>query len=356
MGQFRLWPARRLKILAPLVIAPLVGVFLWSSEVAGPGIFGTTEAVEASAAMFAPPAKIDGKRAYEYLKKICEIGPRTAGSDANKRQLEMVEAHFIKLGGAVTRQPFVVAHPQTGARLTMTNLIASWHPERNQRVVIGAHYDTRPHPDEEPPNRRNLPFLGANDCASGVALLMEMAHHINGIDTRLGVDLVLFDAEELVFGSDPATKEGEYFLGSKEFARRYAEKVDAGRNNGNYYVAGIVLDMVGGRDLRLPRDPYSMQHAREIVDQVWSVANRLRARSFRNEPGPEVTDDHIALNENGIPTIDIIDFRYRFWHKANDLPEACSAESLEEVGRVLTAWLAAAHPSVTAPVPKRKRR
>ena len=354
MGQFRPWPARRLKILAPLVIAPLVAVVLWSSGATGPGIFGTTGAVEASAAMFAPPAKIEGKRAYEYLKKICEIGPRTAGSDANKRQLEMVESHFIKQGAAVSRQPFGWPHPQTGERLTMTNLIASWHPERNKRVLIGAHYDTRPHPDKEPPNRQGLPFLGANDCASGVALLMEMAHHIDGIDTRLGVDFVLFDGEELVFGHDPAV--GEYFLGSKEFARRYAERVDSGRNDGKLYVAGIVLDLMGGRDLQIPRDPYSMENARQVVDEVWSVAKGLRARSFQNRLGQEVTDDHIALNENGIQTIDIIDFTYRFWHKAEDLPDKCSAESLEEVGRVVTAWLAASRLNGAPPVQKRKRR
>ena len=94
-------------------------------------------------------------------------------------------------------------------------------------MVIGAHYDTRPHPDEEhDPARQQLPFLGANDGASGVALLMEIAHHLTDLTDPWGVDLVLFDGEELVYGRHPETQ-GEYFLGSKEFARAYVEDVDA---------------------------------------------------------------------------------------------------------------------------------
>jgi glutaminyl-peptide cyclotransferase len=351
MGQFRLLPVRRLKILAPLVIGPLAAIFLWSSGVTGPGFFGTSRVVEANAAMTDPPPKIDGRRAYDYLKKICAIGPRTAGSAANKRQLEMVEAHFKEMGATIDRQPFAITHPQNGGRLVLTNLIGHWHPERTQRVVIGAHYDTRPHPDEEPPNRRSLPFLGANDCASGVALEMEIAHHLNQLDTQWGVDLVLFDGEELVYGNNPRV--GEYFLGSLEFARRYAEQRDVRRKQ-TRYVAGIVLDMVGGRNLAIKQEPNSLDRAPDLVRQVWSVARSLKANTFKTAEGREVLDDHLALNDVGIPTIDLIDFDYPFWHKADDLPENCSAESLEEVGRVLTAWLAVRTEGVAAP--KRKRR
>ncbi len=356
MKRFRLWPARQLKLLAPLVIMPLAAISAWS--LGAIGFFGSAPVLEANAAMFGPPAKIDGKRAFSYLTKICDIGPRQAGSEANKRQFEMVEAHFKLMGAEVTPQPWGINHPQTGKRLTLRNLIGSWHPERAERVVIGAHYDTRPHPDEEAdPQRHALPFIGANDGASGVALLMEIAHHLNNLNTRFGVDLVLFDGEELVYGNDPDTRRGKYFLGSTEFARRYVENSRARRNNGQWYFGGIVLDMVGGRDLRLPRDPYSMEHAGRLVDEVWSVAAHLRSKSFLNERGPEVTDDHIPLNQAQIPTIDIIDFQYRFWHTADDVPDNCSAASLEEVGQVVTAWLAA-HPAgeVAAPAPKRKKR
>ena len=350
MGRFHVRPNRVRNILTALLLLSLAVIFHGGAGMTWPAFFASSHVMEASAAMFDSPPQIDGKRAYGYLKKICEIGPRTAGSEANARQLKLVKEHFTKLGADVREQPFVIQHPQTGANLTLVNLIGSWHPERNERVVIGAHYDTRPHPDEEvDPNRHAMPFLGANDGASGVALEMEIAHHLNNLDTRLGVDLVLFDGEELVFGNERNTRVGEYFHGSIEFARRYAEQRNAGRNNGKHYAAGIVLDMVGGRNLQLPQDPYSLEHAPRIVSEIWGVARSLRAKSFRDRRGPEVTDDHIALNEAGIPTVDIIDFKYPYWHKADDLPENCSAESLEEVGRVVTAWLAARPAGVAAP-------
>ncbi len=287
--------------------------------------------------------KIDGKRAYEYLKKICEIGPRPAGSVANLRQLELVKEHFRKLGAELIEQPFAASHPLCGARLQMTNLIGRWHPDRLERVVIGAHYDTRPHPDEEvDPIRRALPFIGANDGASGVALEMEIAHHVSDLETRWGVDLVLFDGEELVFGNDPP--EGEYFLGSIEFARRYAARRERFR-----YTAGIVLDMVGGSDLEVEQEAFSRVRARQVVNQVWSVAASLKAKSFDFRAGEAVWDDHLSLLAVGIPAIDIIDFNYPFWHTADDLPEHCSAESLEEVGRVVTTWLTVAAPSLGKP-------
>jgi Zn-dependent M28 family amino/carboxypeptidase len=295
--------------------------------------------LEASAAMAANPAPIDGQRAFGYLEKICKLGPRVAGTQANTSQRQMVAEHWRAMGAKVREQPFSTAHPLTGARVDMVNLVGSWHPERNQRIVIGVHYDTRPHPDEEQdPKRRNLPFLGANDGASGVAILMEMAHHLNDLNTPYGVDLVLFDGEELVFGPHPETQ-GDYFLGSKEFARAYVADVE-GRRSRNRYVAGLVLDMVGGSKLQINQEPNSLNLAPGVVRDVWAVARQLNATSFRFRQGREVLDDHLALNDAGIPTADIIDFDYPYWHKADDLPKNCSAESLAEVGRVVTAWLA----------------
>jgi glutaminyl-peptide cyclotransferase len=297
---------------------------------------------EANEAMFAPPVPIDGERAFGYLKQICDIGPRTAGSDANARQRKLVADHFTKAGGKVREQPFPARHPVTREMLSMVNLIGSWQPDRLRRVLIAAHYDTRPHPDEEvDPNRHKLPFLGANDCASGVALLMEIANHLNGLTTSWGVDLVLLDGEELVFGNNPRV--GEYFLGSKAFARAYADQLEHARPK-MHYEAGILFDMVGGRNSQLKQDPYSLTLAPDLVREVWGIAKALHANSFVFHEGREVQDDHLALNNAGIPTIDIIDFDYPFWHTADDLPENCSAESLAEVGRVVTAWLAKPRP------------
>ena len=331
------------KVPAPIFIVPAVALFLAGSAASQQWFPGPSNALEASAAMFADPPKIDGKRAYEYLKKICAIGPRPAGTEANRRQLKLVKDHFQKLGAKLVEQPFQATHPLTGERLLLTNLKGRWHPERLERVVIGAHYDTRPHPDQEVnPNRHALPFIGANDGASGVALLMEIAHHLKDLETRWGVDLVLFDGEELVFGNNPT--EGEYFLGSIEFANRYKHRPEKYR-----YAAGIVLDMVGGRNLTLPQEPTSKARAPSLVRQVWSVADALKAKSFKFYEGRPVLDDHLALLEVGIRTIDIIDFTYPFWHTADDLPDKCSPESLEEVGRVVTTWLTVAAPKLGNP-------
>jgi len=327
------WYSRRVligSILVTILAGLLVGLILPTVQ-----WFRTAEA---NAAMLASPAPIDGKRAYGYLKQICEIGPRIAGSEANTRQRKLVAEHFTKMGAKVSEQPFTTRHPLTGKRVDMANLVGSWYPDRLHRIVIGAHYDTRPHPDqEEDPARKKLPFLGANDGASGVALLMEIAHHLGDLKTTWGVDLVLFDGEELVYGNDP--RFGDYFLGSNEFRRVYVNQVDRRRTN-KRYEKGIVLDMVGGRNLTINQEPNSLNLAPEIVREVWTVARQLNAKSFRGDEGREVLDDHLALNNAGIPTIDLIDFDYPFWHKADDLPENCSAESLAEVGRVVTAWLA----------------
>ncbi len=345
---------QRSKVVVLFLVAPLAVIYPWTSAVSWPEL--TSIAMETSPPIFGSPPEVDGKRAYEYLKKICEIGPRTAGSKANERQRLMVKAHFQAMGAAVHEQEWRILHPQTGQPLSLVNLIGSWRPERLQRVVIGAHYDTRPYADEEiDPKRRAMPFVGANDGASGAALEMEISHHLNGLDTQWGVDLVFFDGEELVFGKN--TGIGEYFLGSKEFARRYAELVDSERTQSRY-VAGIVLDMVGGRDIQIKKEPKSVQLAPQLVQQVWSVADALRIKTFKSSFQSEVMDDHLPLNEANIPTIDLIEFDdYRkYWHRIDDVPDKCSARSLEDVGRVVTTWLAQRSAGVGETKRPRKRR
>ena len=234
----------------------------------------------------------------------------------------------------------------------MANLIGSWNPERLQRVVIGAHYDTRPAPRPGvDPDRHKLPFLGANDGASGVALLMEIANHLSDLETPWGVDLVLFDGEELVFGNDPRV--GEYFLGSKEFARIYADSVDRRRTE------DAVRGRAGARHGRRPQAPdqpgaeqpetalptWSARSGPSRGPQCQVVPLRRRPGGPRRPPRPQ---------RAGIPAIDLIDFDYPYWHKADDLPENCSAESLAEVGRVVTAWLTLPAPHAPLASPSRE--
>lgn len=318
------------------VVVLSVGVVLFGAAVGAflPAV-NRFRAREAQAGMLATPAPIDGPRAYKYLKQICDFGPHPAGSDANTRLRRFMAKHFEKAGAKLVEQPFTGVDPRSAEKVAMVNLVASWNPDRRDRVVIGAHYDSRPFPDQDPdPAKRTIPFLGANDPGSGMALLMEIANHLDKLPTPWGVDLVLFDGEELVYGKD-----GEYFLGSKVFARTYADGVDS-RNLKSRYAAGIVLDMVGDRNLKLDQEEYSVSLAPGLVREVWGVARQLKASAFRQRVGAAVLDDHLPLNNAGIPTIDIINFGYPYWHTSADTPDKLSAASLEQVGRVVTAWLA----------------
>lgn len=278
------------------------------------------------------PAAIDGARAFGYLKQICDLGPRPAGSEANTRQREMVAEHFRKNGLEIREQSFDAIDPSNRSRKRLTNLIGVWNPQKRRRVVIGAHYDTRPFPDQDPdPAKRRNRFIGANDGASGVALLMEISNHLPKMNTEWGVDLILFDGEELVYqDGDP------YFLGSRHFARQYL--ADAKKRSWSYE-AGLVLDMVADKNLLIEQEQYSMEYAPKVVREIWDAAEKLGEKRFSRSVGPAVLDDHIPLNQARIPTADLIDFEYPHWHTVNDTPEQCSGESMAAVGRVVTAWL-----------------
>jgi glutaminyl-peptide cyclotransferase len=285
----------------------------------------------------AKPAKLagfDGDRAYEYLAEQCKLGPRISGSDANRALRDRMVAHFESVGAQVKRQRFEGPHPVSAAAVEMENIVASWHPERNRRVVIGAHFDTRPHPDRETnPRKKTATFLGANDGASGVAVLMELGNMLGDLKTTLGVDLVAFDGEELIYDD-----KGDYFLGSRYFAEEYRRAGGQSR-----YVAGFVLDMVGGDPIAIYPDSEGYRQNPQLVEEIWDVAGRLKATAFKsfksNRKFYDVSDDHLSLLDVGIPAIDIIDFSYKHWHLASDTADKCSAASLAQTGGVLAEWL-----------------
>jgi glutaminyl-peptide cyclotransferase len=281
----------------------------------------------------------NGERAYGYLKDLCAIGPRVSGTEGMQRQQAYLQEHFEKLGGRVSLQAFNARHPLDGSTVRLANLVVEWHPERKERILLCAHYDTRPFPDQDPVDRRGI-FLGANDGASGTALLCELAHSIPELKTKFGIDFVLFDGEELVYDGnrDP------YFLGSEHFAHEYVALPPK-----HQYKCGVLLDMVGDAQLQIFRETNSMRSApqRQLVNEIWGIARDLGVREFLFGPGHEVRDDHLALNEIAkIPTIDIIDFDYPtsrgpgYWHTTQDVPEKCSPLSLAKVGWVLKTWLA----------------
>jgi hypothetical protein len=286
----------------------------------------------------APPANsqldkipFDGAAAFEYLKQICAIGPRYSGSSGMAKQQELLVAHFEKLGGKVQMQEFRVRHPRTGNAVEMANLIVEWHPDRKDRVLLCAHYDTRPFPDRDPRNPRGR-FIGANDGASGVAVLMELGKHMPKLAGNVGVDFVLFDGEELVY-----TDNDPYFYGSERFATTYATSPPQHR-----YRWGVLLDMVGDKSLQLPMEGHSVSwdDTYPLVEEIWRTAARLGVREFVAKVGDKVLDDHTKLHDiAGIPTCDIIDFTFPAWHTEQDVPGACSAVSLAKVGWVIHEWV-----------------
>lgn len=282
------------------------------------------------------PAQFSGTRAMEYLEAICELGPRPSGSEGMEKQRELLIRHFQKAGATVFRQAFRSRDGRNGDWVRMENLIVSWHPERNDRVLLGAHYDTRPYPDRDRRDPRGI-FLGANDGASGVAVLMELADSVAELKGTVGVDFVLFDAEEYVFEE----RRDSYCLGSLFFARQYASSRKAGTIS-YAYRCGVILDMVGDRNLTIWQEQQSVDwhDTRPVVESIWATAKQLQIQEFVPRPKYLINDDHVPLRmTGGIPTCDIIDFDYPHWHTTQDIPENCSAHSLGLVGRVILSWL-----------------
>lgn len=286
----------------------------------------------------------DGAQAYAYLEQLCDLGPRPSGSPAMTAQQNLIVAHFEQLGAQVEKQQFTGRDSASGELVDMANIIVRWHPKTTDRVLFCAHYDTRPFPDRDKDRPRGR-FIGANDGASGTALLMELGRHMASLQGNCGVDFVLFDAEELVYDQDDP-----YFLGSEHFARDYADDPPA-----HSYRYGVLLDMVGDLDLELfiEKTGFANRQVRPLIDSLWKVADKLKVEEFVARPKHEVRDDHLPLNDIAkIPTCDVIDFDYEFWHTEQDTPDKCSDLSLAKVGWVVHEWLKA---EVKRPRPSRRR-
>lgn len=322
----RLRPATIAALLL-LVAATATGAYLLLADREG----FAEQAVAQSPSRKLADIPFNGEQAYEYLKQICALGPRPSGSRAMAAQQKLLAKHFADLGGKVALQKFRYPHPQTGKSVDMANLVVQWHPERKERILLAAHYDTRPFPDQDPVNPRGT-FIGANDGASGVALLMELGKSMPNHQGPYGIDFVLFDGEELVFDDDD-----RYFLGSEYFSRQYVANPPPYR-----YRWGVLLDMVADKNLEVFQERHSMwwDDTRPLVDEIWGVAAKLGVSEFVPRRKHEIRDDHLMLhNVAKISAIDVIDFDYPYWHTEQDTPEQCSALSLAKVGWVIETWL-----------------
>jgi glutaminyl-peptide cyclotransferase len=270
----------------------------------------------------------DGAAAMELVRKQVGFGPRVPGTEGHDAQLRWMLARLDSLAPVVRADTFTHVTSTSADTLTLVNVLARFAPDASRRILLLAHWDTRPTSDAEPDSAaRSLPVPGANDGASGVAVLLTLAELLSEAPPPQGVDHLYVDGEDYGPGVD------DMLLG----ARRYAETVPADDRP----VYAVLLDMVGDADALFPVEGYSAQAAGVVVQKVWRAAERLGYRShFPSSVGRDLIDDHVPLIEAGIPTANVIDFSYgpgnAYWHTGADTPDKVSGETLGIVGEVVT--------------------
>ena len=277
--------------------------------------------------------KFDSNKAFTYLVKQCEFGPRNPGSSGHLEFSNYLEAFLSELEGNLIVQEFIYTEPITNMERNGKNFIIQFNENAEYRLLLGAHWDTRSLSDQdEEVENQSLPVLGANDGASGTSVLMELATIISEKNLEIGIDIVFFDAEDGGFSGQPET----FALGSRFFA----ENLPIVKPN-----FAIIVDMVGDKNLSIPIERISYNIAPEKVKEIWNLAEELSLPAFKKTIDLEIYDDHVPLWEvAAIPAIDIIDFQYpnmfyNHWHTQQDTPENCSPQSLGQVGNLLVNYI-----------------
>ena len=285
--------------------------------------------------------QFDADSAYQYVKEQVDFGPRVPNSKGHVACGNYLAGQLEKFGATVTNQ-YADLIAYDGTLLKARNIIGSYKPENKKRIALFAHWDTRPWADNDPDKKNHYtPILGANDGASGVGALLEIARQIGMKAPETGVDIIFFDAED---------------YGTPEFAKdRYNDTSDTwclgsrfwGKNPhkpGYKAEFGILLDMVGAKDAVFYKEYISMKYAARYVDEVWEAARNLGyGKYFINANGGGVTDDHEAvIEETGIPCLDIINYDpnsdkgFRdHWHTQNDNMSNIDKNVLKAVGQTV---------------------
>lgn len=270
------------------------------------------------------PPTFDGDRAYGYLERQVAFGPRVPGTAAHREARDWLVATLSEHTPLVTVQTFT--GEIGGEEYELSNIVASIHPDVSRRVLLCAHWDCRPWADRDPdPARHDDPVPGANDGASGVAVILEIAALIAESDPPVGVDIAFFDGED---GGDYGDMQ-TWCLGSQHFAR-----VMPASFRPEY---ALLLDLVGDRDLELTPEMHSQRAAPMLWKRAMAQAERLGI-PVSDEP-KRIMDDHVPLIERGIPAVDLIDFDYPAWHTVADTPDQCSPDSLARIGALVLALL-----------------
>ncbi|MGQ0723011.1 MAG: M28 family peptidase [Candidatus Eiseniibacteriota bacterium] len=270
-----------------------------------------------------PGRRFDSARAFRDLEMQVEAGPRIPGSEGHRRVREYLETELARCADHVHVHRFTAVSPWDSTTVTLENVVAVFGETSSERLLLGAHWDTRPAADHDPdPARRGEPVPGANDAASGTAVLLEVARALAADPPRIGVDLVFFDGEDSGVDDRPET----FALGSQRFVADHPAYRPS---------LVVILDMVGRRGSRFLRETNSDLAARPAVTTIWRIARDLGIDAFVDSAGPAMWDDHIAFLQAGIPAVDVIDPTDPAWHTTGDLPGNCSAEALDDTGRVV---------------------
>ncbi len=276
--------------------------------------------------------KSDPSMIYSYVEKQLENGPRVVGSKAHQMTKEFFLGTLRQYADKIETQDFELTG-YDNEKLALTNIIAKFNLTAKKRIFICGHWDSRPRSDQDTDIKlRTQPVMGANDGASGCAVMLELARLMKTKMPDVGVDLIFLDGEDYGKSSDLSM----FCLGSKYFAANAKEYSPE---------FGILLDMVGDKEAQFYQEQNSVIFGSEIVELVWEAARSTGANSFVSQAGASIYDDHIPLNQAGLKTIDIIDAslvgadstagRRRYWHTTHDTIENISKSTLGEVADVL---------------------
>lgn len=298
----------------------------------------SSENVKEQTDAFTQVMDFNGDSAYNLVSAQCDFGPRVPNTVAHRRCGDFL-INKLKSYGAnvIVQSPILTAYD--GTKLNAHNIIGEFAPEKDRRILLLAHWDCRPWADSDPnPENHKNPVMGANDGASGVGVLLEIARLLQKKRPNLGVDIMFVDAED--WGDNSGTSsDSEYTwaLGTQYW-------VANPHRMGYRPIFGILLDMVGAVGSQFSQEYFSMQYAPAVVKEVWNMAERSGyGNYFIKRTGGAITDDHVFINRAGIPTIDIIAMDatspngfFPQWHTVDDTMEHIDRSTLKAVGQTIT--------------------
>ena len=275
-----------------------------------------------------PPREFDGQTALQYLEQQVAFGYRIPGTEPHARMAAWLDSMARARADTVIVQAWKHVTAK-GDTLPLVNVIARFNLRASERVLFLAHWDTRPVSDNPAfKGDHTRPVPGANDGASGVAVLLGVADVLKRKPPGVGVDLLFVDGED--YGDFSATPPADVLIGSRYYARH--------RPSGPVPLYAVLFDMVGDKDQQIYQEGNSLLGAPEVVQLVWTVAREAgHAGTFLANPKHTLTDDHVELQKVGIRAIDVVDFDYPYWHTPDDTIDKVSAQSLQTVGDVAMA-------------------